>query len=299
MFLAKKFEKDTTKRLMGHKLKKSAAIILGFILFVYLYPLANAYVLLGPHILDIMRKELGKADRLFVSQKLFLFSEDMYEELIELNEKLMYVFPDTFRSDMFTEDAERIHVLSKGRSVTVIDGKITADRETELDRYKDIILCNSRELLEEKLPQFGIDVSISSLGRFQGRLAYVLGAQYPDTSVPQLWIDKNTFKPFRWIVLGSDAENQADLLEFRYFEWRQVDKIWYPMRIEFYQGDNLVRMIAVDEIKVNANFPPRLFDIQYLKSVYPRATPVLPEPGESNGLSELQKALDEFKKIVE
>jgi outer membrane lipoprotein-sorting protein len=286
-------------KIMRRKMKKSAAIILGFIIFVYLYPLANAYVLLGPHILDLMRKELGNADRLFVSQKLFLFSDSLYEGPIELNEKLMYVFPDTFRSDMFTEDTQRIHVLSKGRSVTVIDGKITADRETELDRYKDIILCNSRELLEEKLPLFGVDVSISSLGRFQGRLAFVLGAQYPDTSVPQLWVDKNTFKPFRWIVLGRATENQADLLEFRYFEWRQVDKIWYPMRIELYQGENLVRMIAVDEIKVNAHFPPRLFDIQYLKSLYPPATPVLPEQGESNGPSDLQKALDEFKKIVE
>ncbi len=279
-------------------MKKSAAIILSLIIFG-LNPPAKAYVLLGPHILDLMRKELGKASSLFVSQKLLLFRSHLEEGPIELNEKLMFIFPDVFRSDIFSEDTERIHVLSKGQSLTIFDGKITAEHETELDRYKDIILYNSRELLEEKLPRFGIDVSISSLGRFQGRLAYIVGAQYPDESVPQLWVDKNTFKPFRWIVLSGTAENREVLSEFRFFEWRQVGKIWYPMRTEFYRGDELVRMVQVDEIKVDPHFPKNLFDLRYLKSVYPRVTPVLPEKSDSNGLSEVQKALEDFKKIVE
>ena len=284
---------------MGHNMKKSAAVLVGLITFVCSGTLANAFVLLGPHILELMRKELGTAQRLFVSQKLILYQDYLEEEAIVLDEKLRYIFPDTFRSDIFSENAERIHVFSKGRSVTVIDGKITSDRETELDHYKDIILYNSRELLEDRLPKFGLDVYTSSLGRFQGRLAYIVGAQYPDETVPQLWIDKNTFKPFRWIMFGGTSENREDLLEFRFFEWRQVDKIWYPMRIEFYQSENLVRMIQVDEIKVNPRFPDKLFDIKYLRSTYPRATSIIPEKRESNELKEVQKALEDFQKIVE
>ncbi len=284
---------------MGHIMKKSGAVLVSLITFVCSGTLANAFVLLGPHILELMRKELGTAQRLFVSQKLILYQDYLEEGAIVLDEKLRYIFPDTFRSDIFSENAERIHVFSKGRSVTVIDGKITSDRETELDHYKDIILYNSRELLEDRLPKFGLDVYTSSLGRFQGRLAYIVGAQYPDETVPQLWIDKNTFKPFRWIMFGGTSENREDLLEFRFFEWRQVDKIWYPMRIEFYQGENLVRMIQVDEIKVNPQFPDKLFDIKYLRSTYPRATSIIPEKRESNELKEVQKALEEFQKIVE
>jgi hypothetical protein len=280
-------------------MKKSVAVVVGLIALLCAGTLTNAYVLLGPHILELMRKELGSAERLFVSQKLILYQNYLEEGAIVLDEKLRYIFPDTFRSDIFSENAERIHVFSKGRSVTVMDGKIISDRETELDHYKDIILYNSRELLEERLPKFGLDVYTSSLGRFYGRLAYIVGAQYPDETVPQLWIDKNTFKPFRWIMLGGTSENREDLLEIRFYEWRQVDKIWYPMRIEFYQGENLVRMIQVDEIKVNPHFPDKLFDIKYLKSTYPRATSILPEKSESNELKEVQKALEEFQKIVE
>jgi hypothetical protein len=284
---------------MGHIMKKSAAIVVGLIILLCAGTLANAFILLGPHILELMRKELGTAETLFVSQKLILYQNYLEEGAIVLDEKLRYIFPDTFRSDIFSENAERIHVFSKGRSVTVIDGQITSDRETELDHYKDIILYNSRELLEDRLPKFGLDVYTSSLGRFHGRLAYIVGAQYPDETVPQLWIDKNTFKPFRWIMFGGTLENREDLLEFRFFEWRQIDKIWYPMRIEFYQGENLVRMIQVDEIKVNPRFPDKLFDIKYLKSTYPPMTSIIPEKSESNELKEVEKALEEFQKIVE
>jgi hypothetical protein len=284
---------------MAHIMKKPAVVLVGIITLLCSGTLANAYVLLGPHILELMRKELGTAERLFVSQKLILYQDYLEQGAIVLDEKLRYIFPDTFRSDIYSENAERIHVFSKGRTVTVIDGKIISDHGTELDHYKDIILYNSRELLEDRLPKFGLDIYTSSLGRFQGRLAYIVGAQYPDESVPQLWIDKNTFKPFRWIMFGGTSEGRADLLEFRFFEWRQVDKIWYPLRIEFYQGENLVRMIQVDEIKVNPHFPDKLFDIKYLKSTYPRATSTIPEKHESNELKEVQKALEEFQKIFE
>jgi outer membrane lipoprotein-sorting protein len=281
-------------------MKKSAAILMSLFIVFYAATMANAFVLLGPQILELMRKELGTAERLLVSQKLIIYQEDFEQGVIFLDEKLRYIFPDTFRSDILSENVEVIHVFSKGRSVTVIDGKITSDRETELDHYKDIILYNTRELLEDRLPKYGLDVYTSSLGRFQGRLAYIVGAQYPDETVPQLWVDKHTFKPFRWIMFGGIAEDRADLLEFRFFEWRQVDKIWYPMRIEFYQNENLVRMIQVDEIRVNVNFPDKLFDIKYLRSTYPRVTSTTePETGDSEELNELQKVLEKFQKIVE
>jgi hypothetical protein len=284
---------------MKLKIQKSVAMVLGFISLVYFYSSANAYVLPGPLILDIMTKELGTAERLFVAQRLSLYSEDLQEGAIELEENLKYLYPYAFRSDILSEKAERIHVLSNDLSLTVIDGIITAEHESEFDHYKDILLYNSRPLLEEKLPLLGVDVSVSSLGRFQGRIGYVLGAQYPDESVPQVWIDKNTFKPFRWIILSSPDEDPKNSLECRYFEWRQVNKIWYPMRIEFYLGDNLVRMIQVDEIRVDPPFAEHLFDIRQLKKIYPRGAPVLTDQQESNDLGEVQKALEEFKKIVE
>ncbi len=75
--------------------------------------------------------------------------------------------------------------------------------------------------------------------------------------------------------------------------------MWYPMHIEFYQDDNLIRMIEVDEIKVDPGFSAGLFDINRLKSTYPKDTQVLSKQRQPGELSEVQKMIEEFKKIYE
>jgi hypothetical protein len=137
--------------------------LLSFALFV---AAADAYVPHGLHLLELMLKEMGTTDSLQVSQKLIVRAGELEgEESIELTETLMYVFPDGFRSEISTLNAERIHVVFKGKSVTIIDKKVVAESESEFDRYKDIFLYNSRALLEIRLPQLGVDRCISSVGR--------------------------------------------------------------------------------------------------------------------------------------
>jgi len=221
------------------------------------------------------------------------------EGSIELKETLKYIFPEKFRSDIVSKNSKRIHVVSKGRSLTVIDGKTVAGHETLFDRYKDIILYNSRSALVQRLAHLGIDVSVSSLGRFENKPVYVLGAQYPDESVSQIWLNKDTFRPFRWIINSKKPGGRIDFLEIRYYKWRKISKIWYPMRIEFYQDDSLIRLIEVDEIKVDPGISAGLFDINRLKSTYPKDTQVPPKQHQSGELSEVQKMIEEFKKIYE
>ncbi len=260
---------------------------------------ANAYVLQGPHLLELMTKNIGTTKSLFVSQKLVFYDDSFQEGSIELKETLKYIFPEKFRSDIVSKNSKRIHVVSKGRSLTVIDGKTVAGLETIFDRYKDIILYNSRSALVQKLAHLGINVSVSSLGRFENKPVYVLGAQYPDESVSQIWLNKDTFRPFRWIINSKKPGGRIDFLEIRYYKWRKISKIWYPMHIEFYQDDSLIRMIEVDEIKVNPGISAGLFDINRLKSTYPKDTQILPKQNQSGELSEVQKMIEEFKKIYE
>jgi len=286
---------------MYKKLKIIIVFFLSITVLLWFLVPANAYVLQGPHLLELMIKNIGTTKSLFVSQKLVFYDDSFQGGSIELKETLKYIFPEKFRSDIVSKNSKRIHVVSKGRSLTVIDGKTVAGHETLFDRYKDIILYNSRSALLQRLAHLGINVSVSSLGRFQNKPVYVLGAQYPDESVSQVWLNKDTFRPFRWLInskkAGGRPDGRIDTLEVRYFRWRKISKIWYPMHIEFYQDDNLIRMIEVDEIKVAPGFSAALFDINRLKSTYPKDTQLLQrQPGE---LSEVQKMIEEFKKIYE
>jgi outer membrane lipoprotein-sorting protein len=262
-------------------------------------PPTHAYVLHGYHLLDLMRREMGTARSLEVIQKLTIQESVLPTEAMAVQETVSYRFPVAFRSEFASTVGEHIQIFSNGRALTVVDGLIVSDTESEFDHYKDIFLFNTRELLIKCLSQLGVAADVSSVGRFQGRIAYVLGAQYPDETVPQLWLDKETFRPMRWLLKPASAGNLSEALEVRYGDWRKVSSIWYPERIEFYLGDRLLRRMQVQRTRVNPKFSKRLFDVAYLKSIYPYAAVPPPAQGESGGKNDIQRTIDRFRKLFE
>ncbi|MGD2014814.1 MAG: hypothetical protein PVG84_13765, partial [Desulfobacterales bacterium] len=298
----------------------------------------HAYVLQGPHILDLMVENLGKANSLFVSHKIIYYraglvddseplsppsqlvpsydagdisdrwgqSESNFadgmaqvDETMELDGSLRFIFSQAFRSDARSNDSERIYIFSGGRSLTLIDGNSVPEAANRFDLYKDILFYHSREALVDRLLQIGVNVTVTSLGRFEEKIAFVIGAQYPDESVSQVWVDQKTFLPLRWIIHGVDPAGESDTLEFRYLIWWKTGKIRYPSRIEFYQDGHLVRVNQAINLEENPTFPKELFDIDFLKTAFPRA-PVQPiVPGEPEEPSEVEKTIEEFRRIFE
>jgi hypothetical protein len=344
-----------------------------FCLFiVVLYSKAiSAYVLQGPHIIELMTEKLGEAESLFVSQKVvfyivqpqpesrsenegvedataaanppdnqqapppsdetdvlepdFLIENDSPDdvkesanppddqqalpdqtaftpvktETIQLDESLRYVFSEAFRSDSVSDDNQRIYVFRDGQTLTVIDGVISNDAGTRFDLYKDLLLFRSREVLSERLSDLGVDISVSSLGKFEGQPAFVVGAEYPDETLPQVWIDMETFQPLRMIIPSDSASYSTDFLEIRYSQWQKIGKIRYPMRIEFVQDGTTVRTIEVNDYQIDPDFSKDVFDIARLKLEYHQPVLTPDRPDETDGLSEVQKTIERFKKIFE
>ena len=347
--------------------------ILGLFFAILCSTFIYAYVLQGPHIIQLMTEQLGQADSLFISQKVIFYNispqaessgqndslrtdtgiaetidrhqtgpveADEAESIpppafkgqndsadtemaasekidnpptlsgntdeagalsktIQLDESLRYVFSEAFRSDIISDDNQRIFVFRDGQTLTVIDGVISGDRETRFDLYKDLLFYRSREALSERLSSLGVDISVSSLGKFDGQIAYVLGAEYPDVSIPQVWIDSAAFHPLRMIIPSENTAYGDDPLEIRYSEWRKISKIWYPMRTEFIQDGKTVRAIEVNDYQINPSFSKDIFDIARLKLEFREPVKQTTQTGDTDGLSEVQKAIEEFKKIFE
>jgi hypothetical protein len=284
-------------------------------------------VLPAPHILDLMVENLGAAGALKVSQKNILLDpgihaspcgpdnenceepstgfrekpdEDMMSsEPVTVAETVRYAFPKSFRSDISGPPTDRTHIYSLGRSATVVDGIIADETESPFDYYKHLLLHRSRDTLRRRLAERGVDASIASLGRFEGRVAYVLGAVYPDHSAPQIWIDKETLRPIRWIVEGAGADQDTARFEIRYLQWRKISRIWYPDQIEFLRDGTPVRLIQVEDIIVDPPVSQGLFSID---SLLARSRPAQPPSGSESrtgGRSDIQKALEEFKRLFE
>ena len=295
----------------------------------------QAYVLQGLHILDLMIEQLGEARSLFVSQELIFYrlvsqvdidsnepvaeyqAQDFteialpadqtiqveenvtVEETLELEETLRFIFSNAFRSDAKSLDSERIYVVSGDKSLTIVDGNIVPATANRFDRYKDILLYRTREGLAERLLELGVDVSVSSLGRFEGDINFVIGAVYPDESVSQIWFDRETFLPTRWIIPGNGGSSGSDVLEVRYLTWWKSGQSRYPSRTEFYQDGKLVRVNQVKSFREGDIFSDDLFDIEHLRSIYPVAPEQPLVPGEPVEPSEVQKTIDEFKRVFE
>ena len=315
--------------------KKILTVSFLIVISVFICGPVHGYVLQGLHILDLMIEQLGEAQGLYVSQDLIFYrlvsqvdiestetleeyqaldnteidlpAEETIpldqnvtvEEKLELEETLRFIFSNAFRSDAKSSDSERIYVVSGNRSLTIVDGNIVPAAANRFDLYKDILLYRTREGLADRLWELGVDVSVSSLGRFEGEIQFVLGAVYPDESVSQIWIDRETFLPTRWIIRGDGGRSGSDVLEVRYLTWWKSGQSRYPSRIEFYQDGNLVRVNQVKSFREADIFSNDLFDIEHLRSVYPLVPEQPLVPGEPEEPSEVQKTIDEFKRVFE
>jgi hypothetical protein len=267
----------------------------GLLLACYAAP-TGAYILRGPHIIDLMVRQMGKPDTLLVSQRVAYYGNRFDASVVQARETLRYVFPDTFRSDSVSEFAERTRLMVRGEGLTIVDGRLAVSDDYPFAAYKDILMYRSRSLLSRRLSNLGVDIQSSSFERFQDRIVLVLGTETPDETVNQVWVDKETFKPVRWLMPGQADAGSRVVREVRYLDWRQVNSVWYPMLVEFYEDGVLLREIRVERMRVNLTFPQELFDVARLRvehAVFEEDETV------SEELDEVQESIDEFRKKYE
>ncbi|MBI9082881.1 MAG: hypothetical protein JEZ11_04740 [Desulfobacterales bacterium] len=227
---------------------------------------AEAYVLQGAHVLDLMIGRLGRVRGLEVHQQVTLY-DDRFSEggTAVLNEIARYRPPHAFRSDTTSDRINRIHLQLDRSALTVLDGRLSDTAETPYDRYKDLLLVRDRKLLEKQLARLGVDVTVSSLGRFENHIAFVVGARYPDDTRSQVWIDKETFTPLRWLMRRPDDPPGAGL-EVQYRNWAKHGPIQHPMQVTFIEDGRLVREIRVQRLVVNPALEDDLFDLAAIRA---------------------------------
>lgn len=270
----------------------SACVILGLV------SVANAYILPATQILTFMVDQFGSGHTLMVFQKTVVYDPGLDGGMQELDETLYYRYPDRFRSEVGTPGLEQIRVVSPEGVLSVINGKIIGETESQFDHFKGLLLYRVTDLLASQLSELGVNLEIVSLGRFKERICYVIGAKYPDESVPQVWIDKSTFRPTRFVLSGRGDD--TPLKEIEYTDYRPLGKDkTYPARILFLENGTLVRMHVLESFEVNPEIPDQLFDVAYLKGIYEPIASTQSTPSPSSELDEVKKSIQDFKKIFE
>lgn len=278
--------------------KAGLPVLAGLLIWFAAAGVARAYVMTGEHLLYLVSVAIGKGKSLTVNQQLSSHHQQPDQTDLFFNETLQYLFDQGFRAEVNNDTIHRIVVRTPDAAITVIDGKTVAQDETAYNKFAELLMYRKRVPLIIGLRAAGIDLSTSSIGRLEKQLVFIIGAQYPDESRPQLWVDKETFRPIRWIVSGRSAEAASCELEFRYSNWRRFAELWYPMQVQVWQKGELVRTMAAISAIPDTAIDATLFDVARLREQYGSPPPESEKPADSTGIDDVDKTIEEFKKLL-
>jgi hypothetical protein len=105
---------------------------------------------------------------------------------------------------------------------------------------------NEGKALGEALVRRGVKLDDATLGRFNGRIALVLGGRTTDRR-PLAYLDKETFMPLRLVT----AEG-AGWLDVRLIDWSSpTGGDWFPRAIEVWDGAALLLRFTTERAVVN------------------------------------------------
>lgn len=251
-----------------------AAAIAGFALFSMpsLPVTADAYVLPAPYLLERVSTGIQPASRFQAVKTLRIEpavpDEDENHRGRRRSFDLVVSFrhPSSFRADIRGDDLEHTHVASGGSYITLIDNVIAGRSGQWIYDFKSIFLQQSREELTDNLRMMGVRTGISSIGRLGGGIFFVVGAQYPDNTVPQLWIDRERFLPVRLVMAGAPGEGEPPAAEIRFSRWSRQDGMRYPAEMTFFENGTEMQRITLRQLDTEPSFDAGQFDISALEA---------------------------------
>lgn len=106
--------------------------------------------------------------------------------------------------------------------------------------------------LAQRLAERGVDLREVALGRYQGRVAWVIGGR-PQDGRPQAWIDKGSFDPARLIFASGGA-----LRDVRFVPAGAASER-FPRVIEVWSGGQLEARFSADAVTPNPRLPDSAF----------------------------------------
>lgn len=115
--------------------------------------------------------------------------------------------------------------------------------------------AEAKALIERHLGTLGINVGApTSLARFGGEVAYVIGAAAPDA--PQFWVYKDSFLPARVRFKGADGVSW----DVRFLDYTSpVTGEWFPRTIEVGRDQELALRFTALKSDVRSKLDDKLF----------------------------------------
>ena len=232
---------------------------------VLILPLsASGYILSADFIIKMMLKANGAIQDARVEGTTTILLTDSAYENYQTSEILYLKFPDSYRLDITLPYEKKTIVYNSGDTWTIMGGRIISHAGDRRTVFQDLLIRRSVDEIVRLFHSWNIDTEVVGMGRFNGKIAYIIGAKEVDVGYSQLWAEKGTFLPLRFIT-EEEKEDSIMTIEVRYLDYQHIDgKFWYPSTIEYYYDDELASRYQTEKILVNTSIHDSLFDISKL-----------------------------------
>ena len=112
----------------------------------------------------------------------------------------------------------------------------------------------------------GYDLSKLREDTWEGRPAYVVGADKGDLKSKQFWVTKDTLLFVREIEPARDDPKKLD--DIRFTDYRPLAGAWVAARVEVHSDDKLVFSEDYTDIQANVKLEPAVFDPQQFSTTH-------------------------------
>ena len=242
-------------------MKKTLLIIIIMALFLGIAYQGAAYIPKAGQILQDTVKLNRHLNSLQARIKTTIFDDRYDGEKIEVSEQVYMKKGCSFRSERYFPYGEDI-IIQNGREAiaTVRDEGDIEERRIETV-FPIVYFQKSVEDLLDDLNFLGVDTSVVTFDRIDKTVTFVIGNKHEGMPGSQLWIDKKTGAPLRFVSTSTSGGKRI-ILRAEYMDYTRVEKrFWLPTRIEYYRNNELWTVCIVEEITVNKKMSQNLFRI--------------------------------------
>lgn len=248
-------------------MKKIRVCILVSLSLMLLCQAGEAFVPKAPHLLYLVIEKIKQPVGIEALQtKKIINYADTGMPVTEFEERLIYAFPDRFRSELISGPSTGFSIEARNRYVKTIDGVIVSMEKEPQDHYSDVLIGRDYEAMITRLAGLGIDTQTVGMTRYRDTICYVIGApQEKGEPFSGLWIEKDTFFPVKFVVI-----NKAGTIEVFYEKWERFSKTWYPMHTAVFIDNRLHAILAVKSLVLKTPDSESVFNIDDVLDAYPQ-----------------------------
>ena len=169
------------------------------------------------------------------------------------------IIPGRLRIDIGAPSSGNAYIFRNDSLYVFSEGNVVVARQSlhpllllGFDVYR-----SSPEILHLHLDSLGFDLDVFSESDWQGRRAYVVGAETGDESRPQFWIDKERLVFVRMLQpAGPDGASQQ---EVQFNGYQELGGGWIAPEVDFYLDGTLTMTERYSEIEIDMDLDSALF----------------------------------------